>query len=587
MQPFRLSFYPHLPQSLLGFSFPVSSFRFLVVSCLLFLVSGLLMPSDVWGQTSAPSTYTPVGQSCSSNAQCGPRASCVDAEGDSPGPDPTNPSPNFNGNTAVCDVALPGNVGTAQNPQLGTVWASGRPWYDQDVPQWQMNVLGGDDTTVGQEKFGLSVFNSNVQSPIFGMWGALPEVAQTLHAQGKSVPTGAIAAMGQGIAYFTSRGPVNTTEYIVDITNRAGFTQPAYAQGTGYQALAPILQIWKAFRNIAYLGFVIIFVIIGFMIMFRAKLGGQAAVTIQAALPQIIITLLLVTFSYAIASLVIDLIYVLIYLIIGTFSTFGVITDVAKAQAVILDNNWFYSVLGYFETSGRGASAVYSMVNDLFSTNIVTQGLGWLVGGLGSALAFLIFSVMILIAVFKVFFKLLMAYITIIAQVIFSPILLLFNAFPGSQSFMTWFKSLVANALLFPATALILLVGNVLLGTGSIGDPSVGFSATQNFDRIGLPFIMGGIDANSVVGLVGIGFILAMPGLLDAIQKMMGVEEGLKGIFMQPIASAWQGSKTAGLGVFDNYMMKRMDEGDTGFARRYLRFRGYDVREPVAPPRHP
>jgi hypothetical protein len=65
--------------------------------------------------------------------------------------------------------------------------------------------------------------------------------------------------------------------------------------------------LWGRVRNIAYVMFVIIMIVIGFMIMFRSKIGGQTMVTIGNAIPNVIIALVLVTFSFAIAGLIIDL----------------------------------------------------------------------------------------------------------------------------------------------------------------------------------------------------------------------------------------------------------------------------------------
>jgi len=53
-----------------------------------------------------------------------------------------------------------------------------------------------------------------------------------------------------------------------------------------------------------------------FMIMFRVRISPQTVITVQSALPKIIFTLILITFSYAIAGFLIDLMYV----VIGIFS---------------------------------------------------------------------------------------------------------------------------------------------------------------------------------------------------------------------------------------------------------------------------
>ena len=55
--------------------------------------------------------------------------------------------------------------------------------------------------------------------------------------------------------------------------------------------------------------------------MFRQKVG-QTAITAQQTIPQIIMSLVLVTFSYAIAGFMIDLMYVLMVLIVGVFSSY-------------------------------------------------------------------------------------------------------------------------------------------------------------------------------------------------------------------------------------------------------------------------
>src|SRR6185369_5532352 len=105
--------------------------------------------------------------------------------------------------------------------------------------------------------------------------------------------------------------PVSSREYIADLMQTVGhpFAQTAYAQGLGFSSLSPILGLWKIFRNIAYFFFIVIFVFIGFMIMIRSKIGSQAAVTVQQALPKLVVSLILVTFSYAIAGLLLDLMY--------------------------------------------------------------------------------------------------------------------------------------------------------------------------------------------------------------------------------------------------------------------------------------
>ena len=102
--------------------------------------------------------------------------------------------------------------------------------------------------------------------------------------------------------------PASTATYVADVMNSAHIATPAYAQGLGFAALDPILALWKTFRNIAYLFFVIIFIVIGFMIMFRNKVNG-ADITAQQAIPSIIVSLIFVTFSYGWGYLQVDIFF--------------------------------------------------------------------------------------------------------------------------------------------------------------------------------------------------------------------------------------------------------------------------------------
>jgi hypothetical protein len=93
---------------------------------------------------------------------------------------------------------------------------------------------------------------------------------------------------------------------------------------SGYSYLREELQldiIWGFFRNIAYVFFIIIMIITGFMIMFRKELPGQVVVGISNTLPQIILGIILVTFSFAIVGIVMDIGKVSMSVISNTFTS--------------------------------------------------------------------------------------------------------------------------------------------------------------------------------------------------------------------------------------------------------------------------
>src|ERR1035437_3150426 len=129
---------------------------------------------------------------------------------------------------------------------------------------------------------------------------------------------GALGTVGGMIAILYTP-PIHTSDFIAYMGQNFGITKPSYAQvtGIGYKGLNPLLHAWVVFRNIVYLLFVFVFILIGLAIMLRLKIDPRTVMTIQNQIPKIIISLVLVTFSFAIAGFLIDLMWVSTYTIIN------------------------------------------------------------------------------------------------------------------------------------------------------------------------------------------------------------------------------------------------------------------------------
>lgn len=98
----------------------------------------------------------------------------------------------------------------------------------------------------------------------------------------------------------------------------AGFFPKALAaEGIGMGSIQPFAKIWKIFRDVTYLLLVVVLIAIGFMIMFRTKINPQTVISVENSLPKIIIALILITFSFAIAGFLVDLMYMLIAIIVS------------------------------------------------------------------------------------------------------------------------------------------------------------------------------------------------------------------------------------------------------------------------------
>jgi hypothetical protein len=92
---------------------------------------------------------------------------------------------------------------------------------------------------------------------------------------------------------------------------------------SGFTALEPIRGMWNWSANIVYALFIVILIGISFMILFRQSLGGQQYVTLANSLPSVVLSLVLIFFSYPISAVFIDAVSIgtnLVYNIMVTAS---------------------------------------------------------------------------------------------------------------------------------------------------------------------------------------------------------------------------------------------------------------------------
>lgn len=283
--------------------------------------------------------------------------------------------------------------------------------------------------------------------------------------QGKQLKKGAfLPSGGQFIAMLYEQQP-SSREYVADLLDSIGVpsVSHAYAQGTGYKAMSSFLPFWKVFRNLAYSLYIIIFVVVGIMIMLRTKVNAQTIITIQTALPNLLITLLLITFSYAIVGFMIDLMYFLVYFLVFLLSSPGIniISTPAKAIARLM-NYSAWSVI--FEGRNSIVSAVSLALGDILS-GLGTGGLE----ALGTVVSwitpmYLVVAITLAVAMLKLMFALVKAYIMLLVQTITAPLQILLNAVPGSKAFSDWLKKTASYLIPFPVAAAMFIFSAVLIG---------------------------------------------------------------------------------------------------------------------------
>lgn len=354
---------------------------------------------------------------------------------------------------------------------------------------------------------------------------------------------GAIGLMGNAITMLYAP-PASSGQYFQSLASNFGLVKSAKAQeqGTGFQSLTPLLRIWTAFRNMVYLIFVIIFVVIGMAIMLRVKIDPRTVMSIQNQIPKIIIGLILVTFSFAISGFLIDIMYTSIYLAGNTIVSASPTTDQNIVSDITRSTNTFSAaskVGGISGIASAPADSVGGFMSDLLDNTPGRIILGTLLGGAGAAvgflnifagvalgvtglisgltfgpeiigplaqgIAFVVIAIAIIWALIRLWFALISAYVFLLLDVVMAPFWIMAGLMPGSPvSFGLWLRDIVSNLAAFPVAIIMFILGRVMIDAFASEGPA--FSPP-----------MAGLAASpSALGaLIGLGFILLTPNVVN------------------------------------------------------------------------
>lgn len=231
--------------------------------------------------------------------------------------------------------------------------------------------------------------------------------------------------------------PINLAYYANDTVAHVPFIGKALAQTYGdpgnQVALSMVLGTWKLFRNISYGLLAIVMLVLGFMIMNRRKIDQQTIVTVQFAIPRIIIAIILITFSYPIGATMTTIgrsLMVSIVPIIMTAAVTGGDTP-SLQQAADLFSHLGPLPIFYFFLTGA-------------SLGLMTVGFIFLVP--------IILAVMALVGMLWIAVKIGFTYVKMIVAIITSPIIFVIGAIPGNDNMtIDWFKQMAVYMLSLPA----------------------------------------------------------------------------------------------------------------------------------------
>lgn len=372
--------------------------------------------------------------------------------------------------------------------------------------------------------------------------------------------------------------PASGLYWVKNTLENAGFIPQTYAaEGMGFAMIKPLMNLWKIFRDIAYLVIVVFLIAIGFMIMFRMKINPQTVISVENSLPKIVVSLLLITFSFSIAGFLIDAMYLLIVLAIGILSNNNTYFDTSKMQNLYLQSNfgtlwteilplpggfwlWGFNRFSYIgdafmallpETFNFVTHALTALIGIIVGSKLIASLLndtglgrffnGWsiagvslgalpeaiqgglvlliipylvlnlVIHGMGFIIGFIV-SLAILGMVFNIFFMLLRSYIQITLTIVFSPIILLFEALPGNNNFTFWLKGLIGELITFPIVVTLLLVEKVMFMTmtypGEFWTP---------------PFLVN-LNPAAFSVIFGLGIMLITPDIVKLVKDAVGAK---------------------------------------------------------------
>lgn len=354
----------------------------------------------------------------------------------------------------------------------------------------------------------------------------------------------------------------------------AGFIPKTYAaEGIGFASIKPFANVWKIFRDFTYMLLVIVLIGIGFMVMFRMKINAQTVISVESALPKIVISMILITFSFAIAGFMIDLMYVSIGIIVSILSSgntnYNATTftneymmgsaldlwgrDIPVRSPILsigytLGNSFLGLVPAQISALFRSLLGIvvifvlntpiynhlvvpFASIFGLDLLQIAAESPGSIIKNLlvlpfalpiWSVIFLLAFYflfpfviyLLIIISILFTFFRIMMllftSYLNLLISIILGPLFMLLEAIPGKSTFKSWLIGIIGNLLAFPITIAIFVLAYVIV----YNYPDLEFSAR-------FPFLYG-IDNASFKILVGMGLIFIIPDLVKVFREAIG-----------------------------------------------------------------
>ncbi len=419
---------------------------------------------------------------------------------------------------------------------------------------------------------------------------------------------GVVGFSASAIAYLF-RQPLSSTSYIDYLASNFGVVKETHAQsdpGAGFTALEAIRELWIRIRDITYIFLVIIFILIGMGIMLRVKIDPRTVMSIQNQLPKIIITIILITFSYPIAGFLIDGMWLATYSGISIITNNGNIpcpngspnedsqgipqtVDVVATKNLLnnplnFTNELFGNAtgcLGKADGIVKMGGAVGVSLGDIVSRSIIEFlgwndaqilercdgpikvglfgiktdikdclriGVFWFLKYLVSILTVLIVIAAIVIALFRLWFLLLRAFIYVIIGAIAAPLWIVAGLIPGNTlGFTSWLRFMAAHLLVFPAAVAMIVAARVIYVQEALNNPT---------GNTFIPPLLANPNALDEFGkLIAVGIIFVTPEILHLLRDALKTQPNK---YVSPAIYKGFGAGAAPVGAFGGFLAGRL-----------------------------
>jgi len=282
------------------------------------------------------------------------------------------------------------------------------------------------------------------------------KAAMTGHGSAMSVEASSIKGSMLGVSYmlegYTRNEPlpVNLAFFWDQSISKVPVANKVLAAPNDSYKTLPILYsvyyIWQFSRDVSLGLMAIVLLYIGIMIIMRKKINPQVVVSVQYAIPKIIIGIALIIFSYPIGALIISLAWGLFR---GAFPL--LFNALLKTGTPLPSGIIFLAILLEMLAITAGNAFLIMLL--------------WL-----AALVLVVLNILL-------YFKALLIYIKMVFSVITAPLEMVLGTVPGSEStIQNWFKrmakyaiSIVAMGIVVPITLLLAFAVIVAYTHGEIG----------------------------------------------------------------------------------------------------------------------